>query len=218
MTWRGRMSYQGCLAEMEEQRAGLIAGDAACARLILCEHAPVVTRGRSSEAQHLLMSPEELERRGIELCDISRGGDVTYHGPGQLMIYPVVRVGPKVAAFMEAVAETLANVAQSFGVAGARWRRDEAGLWLSDRKLAACGLHLRHGVSIHGFSLNVCTPPAAWNCIVPCGLPGPGPISLAEAMPESASVPTVAEVAERALPLLTHTLARYGLASAPPLR
>lgn len=211
MTWRGRLSYQACLAEMQAAREGLIAGDSSCARLILCEHAPIITRGRSSSSHNLLFSAEELLRRGIELVDISRGGDVTYHGPGQLLIYPVVRVGPRVAAFLSSLAEVLVTLAESYGVHGARWRRDEAGVWLGERKLAACGLHLSRGVSIHGFSLNVSTPPEDWNCIVPCGLRGPGPISLVEAMPKGATLPSIAEVAARLAPMLARALVPYGL-------
>ncbi len=219
MSYRGRISYSDCLAEMEERREAILAGDASRAHLILCEHEAIVTRGRSSQDAHLLLPREELTRRGIDLVDIGRGGDVTYHGPGQLMVYPIVSIGVRVSAFLAALAEGLAEVANSYGVAGARWRRDQAGLWLGERKLAACGLHVRRGVSIHGFALNVCTPPEAWHCIVPCGLSGPGPVSLLEAMAADAHKPTVAEVAARTQPILLNLLARYGLdpASEAPL-
>jgi lipoyl(octanoyl) transferase len=195
---------------MEERRVQMLAEERA-AGLLLCEHDPVITCGRSSHEENLLVSAEELQRRGIELVEIGRGGDLTYHGPGQLMVYPVVRVGVRVSAYLECIAGVLGRVAEHFGVMGARWRRDEPGLWLGERKLAACGLHLSHGISIHGYALNVSTPPADWHCIVPCGLQGPGPVSLAEAMPSARAVPTVAEVAEQALPLLLDALAAYGL-------
>jgi lipoyl(octanoyl) transferase len=210
MAWCGSLPYAEALRRMEARRAAVLARTQP-AGLILCEHAPVITRGRSSNDQNLLVSAEELERRGIELVNIGRGGDLTYHGPGQLMVYPVVRVGVAVSAFLECLAQALGDVARSYGVEGARWRRDEPGLWLGDRKLAACGLHLSRGVSIHGFSLNVSTPPSAWHCIVPCGLQGPGPISLAEALPPGESLPSVPEVAQRLLPLLHAALLPYGL-------
>jgi lipoyl(octanoyl) transferase len=195
---------------MEARRAAMIAGSEE-GQLILCEHAPVITCGRSSHLENLLLSTQERERRGIALVEIARGGDLTYHGPGQLMIYPIVRVGVAVSAFLESIALVLAELAHSYGAAGAAWRRDEPGLWLGDRKMAACGLHIQRGVSIHGFSFNVSTPPADWHCIVPCGLAGPAPISLAEAMPADTRPPTVAEVAVRAWPLLRAALLPYGL-------
>lgn len=210
MTWCGRLPYAEALRRMEERRSAMLA-QAAASGLLLCEHNPVITCGRSSHEENLLLSEEELGRRGIELVEIGRGGDLTYHGPGQLMVYPVVRVGVRVSAYLESLAGVLGQVAEHYGVSGARWRRDEPGLWLGERKLAACGLHLSRGISIHGYSLNVSTPPADWHCIVPCGLQGPGPVSLAEAMPAERSLPSVAEVAEYALPLLQEALAPYGL-------
>ncbi len=210
MSFCGRLAYDEALRRMESRRVAMLAGNS-LGELVLCEHGPVITCGRSSHQEHLLLSSEERERRGIALVEISRGGDLTYHGPGQLMVYPVVRVGVAVSAFLECIASVLADLAASYGIEGARWRRDEPGLWLGERKLAACGLHIQRGVSIHGFSFNVSTPPADWHCIVPCGLSGPGPVSLAESLPEGAAVPSVAEVAERAWPILREALLPYGL-------
>ncbi|MCP4446888.1 MAG: lipoyl(octanoyl) transferase LipB [Myxococcales bacterium] len=210
MSWYGPLPYAETLAEMKRLREAMLADRAMPGCLILCEHPPTVTCGKGSESGNVLLGSEELERRGIGLVPIERGGDVTYHGPGQLMVYPVVRVGVRVRAFLEDLAGALAKLAQGFGVDGAAWQHSEAGLWVGSRKLAACGLHLRRGVSIHGFSFNVCTPPEAWNCIVPCGLSGPGPISLSEAM-ATKPPPGVAECAEAALPLLRSVLESYGL-------
>jgi lipoyl(octanoyl) transferase len=210
MSFQGQLAYPVALRQMEARRAGMIAGDLQ-GQLILCEHSPVITCGRSSHAENLLLSTDERKRRGIALVEIARGGDLTYHGPGQLMVYPIVRVGVAVSAFLETIASVLSELARSYGVTGAHWRRDEPGVWIGERKLAACGLHIQRGVSIHGFSFNVSTPPTAWHCIVPCGLAGPSPISLAEALPPGRPTPTVAEVAERALPLLREALLAYGL-------
>ena len=211
MSWHGRLDYQAALQLMELRRAELIAGERSEGELVLCEHPPVITCGRHSHTDNVLLSERELKRRGIALAKIDRGGDVSYHGPGQLMIYPVVRVGVRVHAFLQSLSEALAELAKSYGVSQARWRGDEPGLWVDDRKLAACGIHLSQGVSIHGFSLNVSTPSAAWECIVPCGLSGPGPVSLAELVAPGLSVPSIQEVAERSLPLLRDALAEYGL-------
>jgi lipoyl(octanoyl) transferase len=215
MSFRGRVAYAEALSQMEDRRTAMNAGNTP-GQLILCEHAPVITCGRSSHLENLLLSTEERERRGIELVEIARGGDLTYHGPGQLMVYPIVRIGVAVSAFLETLSSVLGEVAQSYGVPGARWRRDEPGLWIGERKLAACGLHIQRGVSIHGFSFNVSTPPEDWHCIVPCGLAGPAPISLAEALPAGVVAPTVSEVAERAWPRLREALLAYGLDPGTP--
>jgi lipoyl(octanoyl) transferase len=119
-------------------------------------------------------------------------------------------VGVRVSAFLQSIAEALAILANDLGVPGAEWRSAEAGLWLRDRKLAACGLNLRRGVSIHGYAFNVRTPPEDWRYIVPCGLAGPGPISLSEALAGSAT-PSMEACAGQALPLLHRALAPYGL-------
>jgi lipoyl(octanoyl) transferase len=171
--WLGRVAHAAAMAEQEARRERLLAGDAAAAAVLLCEHDPVITLGRSADRGHVVAAPAVLEAAGVTVAEVSRGGDVTYHGPGQLMVYPVVRLRGSVVAYLEAVAGALAEVAAALGVPGAVWRRDPAGLWLGERKLAACGLHLRRSVVVHGFALNVATPPAMWQLIVPCGLASP---------------------------------------------
>jgi lipoate-protein ligase B len=209
-SWLGRIGYAAAVELMEARRAAVLAGEAAEA-ILLCEHDPVITLGRGADRTHVLDGAAVLEARGVAVVDSSRGGDVTYHGPGQLMVYPVVRLRRGVIAFMEAVAGALADVAAELGAPGAAWRRDPAGLWLGGRKLAACGLHLRRGVSIHGFALDVSTPPDAWRAIVPCGLGSGITVSLAEAL--GGRAPEVAEVAERAGPRLARALTLSGPAS-----
>ncbi len=210
MAWYGRQPYPQTLGEMQRLRDCMIAAPERSGCLILCEHPPTITCGKHSKPENVLLSSAELESRGIAVEPVDRGGDVTYHGPGQLMIYPVVRVGIRVSAFLECIADALSLLALEFGVTGARWQSDEAGLWLEHRKLAACGLNLRRGVSIHGYSFNVRTPPGDWRCIVPCGLAGPGPISLLEAL-GGEDGPSIEECARAALPLLHRALAPYGL-------
>jgi len=207
--WLGRLDHATALADQEARRERLLAGDEAAAAVLLCEHEPVITLGRSADASHVLAAPEALAEAGVAVVRTSRGGDVTYHGPGQLMVYPVVRLRGGVVAYLEAVASVLAGVAADLGVPGAAWRRDPAGLWLGDRKLAACGLHVRRGVAIHGFALNVSTPAEAWLRIVPCGLPTPV-TSLAD---ERAAAglpppPSVSAVAAMAGPRLAAALSR----------
>jgi lipoate-protein ligase B len=204
-SWLGRVGYAAAVEEMEARRARVLAGQAAEA-ILLCEHDPVITLGRSADAAHVLFDRAELAARGVAVVPSSRGGDVTYHGPGQLMVYPVVRLRCRLVAYLEAVAGALAEVAAALGAPGAAWRREPAGLWLGGRKLAACGVHLRRGVAVHGFALDVCTPPAAWRAIVPCGLGAGVTVSLAEALDGRA--PDVAEVAALAGPALAAALGR----------
>lgn len=176
--WLGRIEHADAVARMEAVRERVLAGDGE--ELLLCEHPPVITLGRSADRGHVLASDLALAAAGVTLAPTSRGGDVTYHGPGQLMVYPVARARGGVVGFLSSIAQILADVAATLGVPGAAWQRDPAGLWWQGAKLAACGLHLRRGVAIHGWALNVATPPAMWRLIVPCGLPTPV-VSLDEA-------------------------------------
>ena len=109
------------------------------------------------------------------------------------MIYPVVRLRG-VVVFLEAIARAIAETCAVFGVPGAAWRRDPAGVWLDDKKIAACGIHVSRGVAIHGFAFNIDTPPEAWRTIRPCGLDVPL-VSLRQARGASAPSISVADVA-----------------------
>ena len=202
--WLGRVGYQAAVEEMEARRGRILGGEASAAGVLLCEHDPVITLGRSADASHVLASPATLAAGGVELARSSRGGDVTYHGPGQLMVYPVVPLREGVVAYLETVAGVLAEVAGELGAPGAGFRRAPAGLWLGDRKLAACGIHIRRQVAIHGFALDVDTPAEAWRLIVPCGLRGAPVISIRTAADRP--VPPVAEVAARVGPRLCAAL------------
>ena len=159
--WLGRVEYQPTLARQLALREQVWAGGDGL--VLLCEHPPVITLGRSANRANVLAAGD------VPVVPIERGGDVTYHGPGQLMIYPVVRV-KSVVEFLARVAGALAEACAVFGVAGAEWRRDPAGLWLGEAKLGACGIHVARGVSTHGWALNVATPDDAWHRIRPCGL------------------------------------------------
>jgi lipoyl(octanoyl) transferase len=138
----------------------------------------VVTLGRHADAGHVLLPAGELRERGVEVVTSSRGGDVTFHGPGQLVGYPVFRVPRGPRHHLEHLAEALRRVCADLGVA-AEWRPDPAGLWVGGDKLVAFGLHVAHGVAVHGFALNVATALEAFGWIVPCGLRASGVTSLA---------------------------------------
>ena len=168
--WLGRADYRVVLAQQLAARERVWAGDDGV--VLLCEHPPVITLGRSADRANILASPDELITAGVTIEQIERGGDVTYHGPGQLMIYPVVRIR-SVVEFLERVAGAIVDACAALGGAGAAWQREPAGVWKSGAKLAACGIHVARGVSIHGFALDVATPREAWARIRPCGLATP---------------------------------------------
>lgn len=160
--WLGRADYAAVHAEQLAERERVWNG--AAGTIYLCEHPPVITLGRSAKLDNVL-APGDVPTVRIE-----RGGDVTYHGPGQLMVYPVVRVRRGVVDFLSQIAGALADACAAVGVPGAEFRREPTGLWLGDAKLAACGIHVARGVSIHGFALDVDTPDEMWRRIRPCGL------------------------------------------------
>ena len=161
--------------------------------MLFCEHDPVITRGRSALPTNILASAPELARRGLSVEQASRGGDVTYHGPGQLVGYPVVRLRGGVVAHMTAMARAIGRVVAELGVA-TEFRRDAPGLWTNDEKLCAFGVHIRSRVAIHGFALNVTTDLEAFNLIVPCGLLGARVTSLARLLAPLGSAPPPLEI------------------------
>src|SRR5438874_2506266 len=127
--------------------------------LLLLEHPPVVTLGRSSKERHLLASPELLRARGIELFEVERGGDVTFHGPGQLVGYPIIdlkRHKRDLHWYLRAVEETLIRALGVFDIPGER-NAGYTGVWTQNRKIASIGVHARDWVTWHGFALNVST-------------------------------------------------------------
>jgi lipoyl(octanoyl) transferase len=194
--WLGRVPFAETAELQERLREGVIEGREP-ETLLLCEHDPVITLGRSALAAHVLASGGELARRGVAVHAASRGGDVTYHGPGQLVGYPIVRLRSGVVAHVEAMARALASVLRPLGVA-ARWRRDAPGLWIDRgeanalRKICAFGVHVRRRVSIHGFALNVTTALDAFSLIVPCGLADVSVTSIAAERGEAPSVEALA--------------------------
>lgn len=179
----GRVAY----ARAEEIQRDLVArrrreemGDV----LLLLEHPPVVTLGRNAKAEHVLASAAELRRSGVELFHCDRGGDVTYHGPGQLVGYPILdlrRLGMGPVAYMRALEEAHIQVAAGYGLRAERIA-SMTGVWLTrpPRKLVAMGIHVSRGITSHGFALNVAPDLELFQrVIVPCGLAGQGVTSLA---------------------------------------
>ena len=188
--WLGRVPFGPTVTAQEALRQHLLAGTGP-ETLLLLEHEPVITLGRSAAAAHILLGASELQRRGIAVHEASRGGDVTYHGPGQLVGYPVVRLDRGVVGHLRAMADALIEVLARFGIV-AVWRRDAPGLWVDNdsgqapgtshgpsglaapgqSKICSFGVNVHRRVSIHGFALNVSVDLDAFRAIVPCGLAG----------------------------------------------
>jgi lipoyl(octanoyl) transferase len=201
--WLGRAAYRRVLADQLALRERVWAGGPG--QVLLCEHPPVITLGRSAKPSNVLVDDAALAAAGVTVERIERGGDVTYHGPGQLMIYPVVPIRG-VVDFLERVAGALAEACAAVGAPGAAFRREPAGLWLDDAKVAACGIHVARGVSVHGFALDVATPTEAWRRIRPCGL-ARTPRSLAAALADRGQPPrTVEELAIEVGPRVARAL------------
>ncbi len=141
--------------------------------LLLCEHPPVITLGRGTKDASLPIDSESLRRRGIEVFEIERGGDVTYHGPGQLVGYPIIDLQQHrqdLHWYLRQLEAMLMGALASCGIAAER-REGYTGVWTSGRKIASIGIHVRQWVTWHGFALNVTTDLSPFDLIVPCGIP-----------------------------------------------
>lgn len=148
--------------------------------LLMLEHTPVITLGVRSKAEHILLSREMLSRRGIDLHETPRGGDVTYHAPGQLVLYPIMKLAgadADVHAFVEKLEEIAILTAAAFCVKAGR-RKGKTGVWTDQGKIAAIGIRFRKWVSSHGMSFNVNVDLNGFSTIVPCGLHGENVTSL----------------------------------------
>ena len=169
----GRLPYDEALALQRAVAKARISGAVPQDMLLLVEHPPVVTLGRSSKARHLLCSPAMLAAQGIALFEVERGGDVTYHGPGQLVGYPIIdlkRHTQDLHWYLRQVEAALIATIALAGLAGQR-AEGKTGVWIDDRKIASIGVHARDWVTWHGFALNVTTDLRAFDVIVPCGIP-----------------------------------------------
>jgi lipoyl(octanoyl) transferase len=166
------MPYADALALQRAVARARIGGEIGEDLLLLVEHPPVVTLGRSSKERHLLASPALLAARGVELFEVERGGDVTFHGPGQLVGYPIVdlkRHKQDLHWYLRQVEEALIRAVAPLGFPGER-SAGYTGVWTQGRKLASIGVHARDWVTWHGFALNVTTDLAYFDLIVPCGI------------------------------------------------
>jgi lipoate-protein ligase B len=142
--------------------------------LLLLEHEPTVTMGRGTRPESLPLSPAELSRRGLTVMEVERGGDVTWHGPGQLVGYPILDLQshrPDLHWYLRQLEETVIAGLDAMGIAASR-NPGYTGVWTRDRKIASIGVHVRQWVTTHGFALNVNNALDGFGLIVPCGIEG----------------------------------------------
>jgi lipoyl(octanoyl) transferase len=198
--WLGRVGYREAHAlqrRLASERADGRIGD----RLLLLEHPAVLTLGRNADPTHVLATPAELEARGIEVIRVERGGEVTYHGPGQLVAYPIIGLSQRgllIRSLVRALEAALVATCAAHGVAADR-REGHPGCWCDPdgqdpRKIGALGLRVERGVTYHGIALNVTVALADFALIDACGMPGVASTSIAAELGDAAARPTTASV------------------------
>ena len=220
--WLGRIEY-GRAWSLQKRLAAARADDRIEDQLLLLEHPAVVTLGRTSDPSHILASSEELVARGIDIVRVERGGEVTYHGPGQLVAYPILALGRRgllVRPLVRALEDAMIETCRAMGVAAER-RDGHPGCWIESdgpapRKIGALGLRVERGVSYHGIALNVSVDLHDFELIDACGMPGVVSTSIA-AERGSGEPPTTGSVQAAAGVFATALATRLGVEGATAL-
>jgi lipoate-protein ligase B len=167
-----RMHYAEALELQRRVARDRISGAISEDVLLLVEHPPVITMGRSSKQKNVISSPDFLRSRGVELFEVERGGDVTFHGPGQLVGYPIIdlkRHKLDLHWYLRQVEEAIIRVLSRYGISAER-STGYTGVWTGGRKITSIGVHARDWVTWHGFAMNVVTDLSYFDLIVPCGI------------------------------------------------
>jgi lipoate-protein ligase B len=178
----GPRPYREALELQRDLCRARIAGETTEDILLLLEHEPVVTLGRGTRAASLPLPPAELERRGMAVVEVERGGDVTYHGPGQLVGYPILDLRehrPDLHWYLRTLEDALITALGTLGIEASR-NPGLTGVWTAGRKIASIGIHVKQWVTLHGFALNVTTDLAGFDLVVPCGIQNVVMTSVAE--------------------------------------
>ena len=174
----------------ERRRDGLVPDT-----IFTLEHDPVITLGKRAKESDVLVSEEALAQRGVDLVRVDRGGEATWHGPGQLVLYPIVHVAEHeigVSDLVRGLAGAVTDYLRTFDI-DAGWSNEHPGVWVDEQKIAAVGMRVQSGVSRHGAALNLHTATDAYSIIVPCGMPQAGVTSI---FAELGRAPTLEEAAE----------------------
>lgn len=193
--WLGRIGYARALVLQREAAARVARGGSEA--LLLLEHDPVFTLGRNASASDVLFTPQRRRELGIELFEADRGGKVTFHGPGQLVGYPILNLHPDrrdVRRYVRDLEETLIRTLGDFGASAERSPLPErlSSVWIGNEKIAAIGVHLSRWITTHGFALNVTDEPLFYfRGIVPCGITDGGVTSIERVVRRPVEVPEV---------------------------
>jgi lipoyl(octanoyl) transferase len=188
----GTVDYAEALRLQKELQAKRIAGEVGDTVLLL-EHPPVLTMGRSAKEQHIVAEPAVLESHGIAVHEVGRGGDVTYHGPGQLVAYPIIDLKPDrrdVRKYMWSLEETMIRTCADFGLSASRVEGLN-GTWIGERKVGAVGVRISRWVTMHGLALNANTDLSHFDLIVPCGIQDKTVTSVSAELGRTVRVPDV---------------------------
>jgi lipoate-protein ligase B len=197
----GLVDYGRALSMQRRLVAGKIAGRLAVETVLALEHPPVFTLGRRGGRDNLLVSEAFLADRGVEVVPVERGGDITYHGPGQLVVYPIARLrsaGLSVAGYVDGLEAAVIRTAARWGVA-ASTNPVNRGVWVGNAKMASVGITVRRGVAFHGLAFNVNTDLTPFSWIHPCGLRGVCVTSMAEQTGAPLPMASVAAALRKAL-------------------
>lgn len=187
------VTYENGMA-MQETLVALRQHEAIPDQLLLLEHTPVITLGRGGKAANLLATGDQLHAAGVKFHETTRGGDITYHGPGQLVGYPILHLGEgnrDIRRYVTNVEEALIRTLREYGIEASRWEGNR-GVWLGRQKIAAIGVRISRWVTSHGFALNVDPDLDHFRLITPCGLAGTGVTSIRE---RCGAAPAIDEVA-----------------------
>ncbi len=191
-------------SRLADERAARLIPDT----VLLLQHPHTYTIGRRGTRDHVYLSEAELSARGITCLDVDRGGDVTYHGPGQLVSYPILDLGPTpdVGAYLRGLEQCVIDVLAQFQIQAGRMEQ-YTGVWIGDEKIAAIGVKLARGITTHGFALNVSTDLELFRHILPCGIPDKGVTSMARQLGRP---PAMAAVEDAVVDRLTRRFAAVG--------
>jgi lipoyl(octanoyl) transferase len=192
----GRRPYAEVLELQRDLRRRRIEGELGEDVLLLVEHPPVITLGRGTRPSSLPIAPAELERRGVEVFEVERGGDVTFHGPGQLVGYPILDLRghrQDLHWYLRSLEDVLIQALGGLGIEAGR-NPGLTGVWTAGRKIASIGIHVKQWVTLHGFALNVATDLDPFDLIVPCGIRQVVMTSVAAELLRTDSEPLMTEV------------------------
>lgn len=214
-SYLGRVAYKAGL-RLQESRVDAVQNGEEVDGLFLLEHDPVLTLGRNAQRENIVATDEALSKLGIEVHECGRGGDVTYHGPGQLVGYPIVNLAPDrkdLGKYVRNLEEAIIRTLAGYGVEGRRFQR-LTGVWIGEEKVAAIGVRVSRWVTSHGFALNISSNLDHFRTIVPCGIRNYGVTSLERILDEP---PSLEDVARKFAPHLAEIFDR-DLAWVSPVR